>query len=98
MTYGELLRAFPDLPEFTGAWSAHPLRDMFGELDVEDAALGRPFRTAAVVSQDDRVPGGGFFKMYVKYCDKKAKIRTDIDRITVHQKVLKELAKHYGHP
>ena len=97
MTYGELLLRFPDLPDFTGAWSAHPLCDMFGELDIEDASFGRPFRTAAVVSQDDRVPGGGFFKMYVKYRDKKAKVRTDMDKIEAHQKELKELAKHYGH-
>jgi hypothetical protein len=97
MTYGELLAVFDDLPEFTGHWPSHPLCDMFGELDIEDASLNRPFRTAIVVSQDDRVPGGGFFKMYVKYRDAKARVRTDIDRITVHQRELKELAKQYGH-
>ena len=98
MTYGELLLVFDDLPEFTGSWPAHPLCDMFGELDIEDASFDRPFRTAIVVSQDDRVPGGGFFKLYVKYRDRKARVRTDIDRITVHQRELRAVAAHYGHP
>jgi hypothetical protein len=51
-----------------------------------------------VVSQEDRVPGGGFFKMYVKYRDPKARVRSDIDRIRVHQRELRAVADHYGHP
>jgi hypothetical protein len=98
MTYGDLLEVFNDLPDFTGAWSSHPLCDMFGELDIEDASLGRPFRTAVVVSKDDRVPGGGFFKMYVQYRDPNARIRSDLDRIEVHQRELRAVAAHYGHP
>jgi len=57
MTYGELLAVFPDLPEFTGSWPSHPLCDMFRELDIEDASLGRLFRTAVALSKDDRLPG-----------------------------------------
>lgn len=97
MTYGELLEVFSDIPEFNGAWLSHPLCDMFEQLDVEDASFGRPFRTSVVVSQNDRIPGAGFFKMYLKFRDPKAKIRTDIDRITVHQRELRAVAAHYHH-
>ncbi len=95
MTYSDLLEEFNDLPEFTGPWQSHPLCDMFEVLDIEDGER-RPFRTAIVVSKDDCLPGAGFFKMYVRYRDPKARIRTDIDRITVHQKELKAVAEYYN--
>lgn len=98
MTYSDLLREFTDLPEFTGSWSSHPLCDMFGELDLEDASLNQPFRTAVVVSQNDGVPGGGFFKMYKKHRDPSARIGSDSDRIQIHQSELQAVAAHYGHP
>jgi hypothetical protein len=98
MTYGELLEVFTDLPEFNGAWLSHPLCDMFYELDVEDAAQGRPFRTALVVSKDERLPGAGFFKMYSTHRNPRARLRTDMDRLTVHQQELQAVASHYGHP
>ncbi|HYT89060.1 MAG TPA: hypothetical protein VEL76_10155, partial [Gemmataceae bacterium] len=81
MTYGELLEVFNDLPEFTQSWASHPLCKMFGDLDIEDAFHNRPFRTAIVVSKDNGVPGGGFFKMYVEHRDPEAQIRSDLDRI-----------------
>ena len=98
MTYGQLRDVFDDLPEFTAAWNTHPLCRMFEELDLEDAALGRPFRTAAVISKDDGVPGPGFFKMYARHRDPEARVRNDLDRIEVHQKELKAVAAFYGHP
>lgn len=97
MTYGELVAEFDDLPELGPVWSAHPLCDRFGELDVEDAAFNRPFRTAIVVNRDDRLPGPGFFKMYVTYRNPKARCRSDADRIAVHLRELGEVARHYGH-
>jgi hypothetical protein len=97
LTYGELISHFDDLPEFTGEWFAHPLCNMFGELDIEDAEFNRPFRTAIVVSQRTNFPGDGFFTMYVEHRDPTAQIRNDIDRITIHQGELRELAAHYGH-
>jgi hypothetical protein len=97
MTYGDLLREFDDLPDFTGSWPAHPLCDMFGELDIEDALHNRPFRTAIVVSQDDGVPGGGFFKMYKQHRDPSARIGSELDRIQIHQHELQAVAAHYGH-
>lgn len=97
MSYGELVKEFDDLPPLDGYWTSHPLRDMFGELDIEDASLGRPFRTAIVVSRAKGLPGDGFFKMYVEYRDPKAHVKSDDDRITVHQKELKLLAAQYGH-
>jgi hypothetical protein len=96
ITYGELVAAFDDLPALTGAWAAHPLCDIFGDLDDDDAALNRPYRTAIVVSQRNGIPGPGFFKMYAKY-HPNTSVASDIERITIHQQVLRDLAAHYGH-
>src|SRR5438270_7621089 len=98
ITYGELVVHFSDLPELTNAWAAHPLCWMFGELDDEDAAHNRPFRTAIVVSQDKRLPGDGFFKMYTKLRNPKVRVRTDEERIAVHLQELRASAAFYGHP
>jgi hypothetical protein len=98
MFYGQLVKVFPDLPEFTGAWSAHPLCDMFGELDIDDGEQKRPFRTAIVVAQETGIPGGGFFTMYAKYREPGVRLRNEMDKITVHQRELGELARYYGHP
>jgi hypothetical protein len=57
--YGDLANRF-DLPPIV-TWNLHPLREIFGTLDQEDAAMERPFRTALVVRMDGGMPGPGFF-------------------------------------
>lgn len=59
--YGALLESY-DLPPFDGAWNAHPLSEIFGNLDLEDLRLNRPFRTSLVVNQRTCRPGNGFFE------------------------------------
>lgn len=93
--YSDMLTEFPDLPPFTGPWPTHPLCDIFGELDVEDASRGLPFRTALVISPDTGVPGNGFFTMYVRHRDPRARVRSDLERIAVHQRGLAALAQCY---
>jgi hypothetical protein len=58
--YGSIARQF-NLPSLDGAWSAHPLSQIFEVLDQQDAAASRPFRTSVVVTVDTNRPGGGFF-------------------------------------
>jgi predicted phosphodiesterase len=96
ITYGDLVAHF-NLPDLTHAWSAHPLWGIFGDLDEEDAALGRPFRTAIVVSQDKYLPGNGFFLTYTRLRDRNARFRNDEAKIAVHLRELRELAMWYGH-
>src|SRR5450755_1428340 len=62
INYGDVNARFPDLPPLTGAWLAHPLCGIFDELDVQDAAAKRPFRTAMVIAKERNMPGPGFFK------------------------------------
>lgn len=60
-SYGELVREF-HLPPLDGAWTAHPLAQIFEVIDREDAAAKRPFRTSVVVGQSSDMPGAGFFE------------------------------------
>jgi hypothetical protein len=71
ITYGQVLQQFPDLPEMSGAWLSHPLCEIFGHLDAQDHAAGRPFRTALVYARDLSVPGQGFFDMLGGYRKKR---------------------------
>jgi hypothetical protein len=58
--YSDLSRKF-GLPPVTDAWTSHPLRAIFGELDLEDQEQNRPFRTALVIAKETSIPGNGFF-------------------------------------
>lgn len=93
--YGDLVGAFEDVPPLDGAWASHPLCQMFDELDREDAAMGRPFRTAIVVSRKENLPGKGFFDAYARYANKGKRIAAG-DRVVVHASQLKALAQYYS--
>jgi hypothetical protein len=62
ITYGDLIRRFPDLPPLGPHWKSHPLCSIFGELDDEDIVKERPFRTALVFAKETGRPGQGFFE------------------------------------
>jgi hypothetical protein len=59
--YGVVAAQF-GLPEFDGAWAAHPLSDIFEVLDQEDALSNRPFRTSVVIAANSNAPGPGLFE------------------------------------
>ena len=40
----------------------HPLARAFETLDREDAEARRPFRTSMVISNEENMPGDGYFK------------------------------------
>ncbi len=62
IAYKDVVDAFPGrLPNFSGSWQGHPLSSIFGELDEQDHAANRPWRTALVVSRETGRPGQGFF-------------------------------------
>lgn len=61
IAYTDVVNNFRDLPDMNGAWLSHPLCYIFGELDEEDYAKGRPFRTAVVIARERNMPGPGFF-------------------------------------
>lgn len=92
LTYGQLLEAFPDLPPLTGAWLSHPLCDIFGQLDAQDHAAGRPFRTVLVFAKETSIPGQGFFDTLARY--RKQKIAKS-QQIDVWVKEIKAIKAYY---
>lgn len=66
VTYTEVAEEF-HLGAIGGVWSAHPLCQIFDELDREDASASRPFRTSAVISLAKNQPGDGFFTALREY-------------------------------
>lgn len=66
VTYTEVAEKF-HLGPINGMWSAHPLCQIFDELDQEDARAKRPFRTSVVISKPLNRPGEGFFTALKRY-------------------------------
>lgn len=62
ITYGEIVKQYPDLPENMSIWKAHPLCYILGELDDEDHRNHHPLRSALVVTKEHGMPGNGFFE------------------------------------
>ncbi|NCC37001.1 MAG: hypothetical protein EOM24_34080, partial [Chloroflexia bacterium] len=60
-TYGDVVAQF-GLIELNVAWKAHPLCNIFEFLDKQDAQAKRPFRTSAVISVANNLPGAGCFE------------------------------------
>jgi hypothetical protein len=58
--YSDLAARF-GLPPMDGAWAAHPLCDVFGQLDQFDETNKRPYRTSLVIGKEANMPGQGFF-------------------------------------
>jgi hypothetical protein len=93
ITYTDVIRRFPDLPMLTGAWRAHPLCGIFGELDDEDNVRKRPFRTALVFAKETGRPGQGFFDT-VQNLRGTTITRSEQDRVWTDE--LKALIAHYA--
>ena len=92
VTYGRVLEEFPDLPPLTGAWLSHPLCDIFGQLDAQDHAAGRPFRTALVFAKETSIPGQGFFDTVARFRKQKISKNQQID---VWDKEMKAIKAYY---
>jgi hypothetical protein len=61
ITYGELAKRL-GLPAFKGPdWQNHPLSGILGELNNEDHAANRPFRSVLVINAKDNISGASFF-------------------------------------
>ena len=59
--YSDIVQQY-GLPPLDGAWSAHPLSQLFETLDQQDSLANRPFRTSVVVAKESGAPGNGFFE------------------------------------
>ncbi|HXM80426.1 MAG TPA: hypothetical protein VN929_00700 [Burkholderiales bacterium] len=75
-TYGELAERF-GFPPMEGAWSAHPLSQVFDSLDQQDAAASRPFRTSVVIRRDRNIPGDGYFESLARVKTNGISAKTD---------------------
>lgn len=94
VTYNELATALGFAP-VTDAWSSHPFSSIFDELDVEDHALGRPFRTALVITQETKYPGEGFWTMVLRLRFPKKTRFSDKERMTLYSQELQGLVQCY---
>ena len=65
ITYNELAAAL-DFTPVTDAWLSHPFAGIFDELDEDDHAKRKPFRTALVITQETKYPGAGFWAMALR--------------------------------
>jgi hypothetical protein len=93
ITYGDIIRKFPDLPPLGPHWKSHPLCSIFGELDEEDHLKKRPFRTALVCAIQTTRPGQGFFDTIINLRDKSI-LKSDQDRVWTEE--LKAVIDHYA--
>ena len=91
--YGDLA-AHLSLPPVTDAWSAHPLCGIFEQLDVDDARLDRPFRTALVISRERSMPGEGFFQTYLRLHPNIRPPKTDHDKMRLYLDELNRVLSH----
>ena len=92
--YSELARRF-NLPPVTAAWNTHPLCEVFGSLDYQDQASGKPFRTALVVSKEKGVPGEGFFKTLSTLRGTPYPIRNELQKLQLWKEEFDRLASYY---
>lgn len=91
VNYQEISIAF-GLRKFDGNWKAHPLCNIFGEIDREDANENRPFRTSVVTSIEKNRPGAGFFQALEEMKGIKANNDAEKDEIWI-----KELQAAYAY-
>ena len=85
VNYGKVVSEF-GLPEFDGpGWESHPLSQIFGVLDQEDAIARRPFRTSVVIPKNGERPGNGYFEMLESLKDIKCKSPAQRDEAWVKE-------------
>lgn len=92
--YNDLARDF-GLPPVGEAWSSHPLSELFGSLDAQDHARGRPFLTALVVSREKGIPGEGFFKTLSALRGTPYPIRDETEKLRVWKEEFDRLVSFY---
>lgn len=83
------------LPPVTDAWLSHPLAGIFDELDNEDHAMKRPFRTALVITEKTKFPGDGFWAMVLRLRFPKKTKFSEKEMLTFYTTELQELAQLY---
>ena len=93
--YGELAAQL-SLPAVTDAWFTHPLCNIFEQMDVEDAKLGRPLRTVLVFSRERNMPGEGFFKTYLQLHPHVRPPKTGPEKMKLYIDELNRVLSHYG--
>ena len=97
VVYYNKLAADLGMPPVTDAWFSHPLCGIFEELDLEDHAKGRPFRTALVITEKSKFPGDGFFEMVRKLRFPRKTKFSEKEILTLYSTELQSLASLY-HP
>jgi len=90
--YSDLVAHF-SLPSLKGAWSSHPLSEIFETLDQQDTIQNRPFRTSVVITKEGNMPGNGFFEALFRL--KNIRTTNDLQRMSVFTA---ELNNAFSHP
>lgn len=94
ITYNQLADAL-EQPRVTEAWRSHPFCEAFDIMDKEDAAAGRPFRTALVFNDKKNMPGEGFFNTLQKLREVEIP-KDEIKRQAIYMKELGDAIAFYG--
>ena len=94
ITYNDLANTLR-FPAVTDAWFSHPFCGIFDELDRDDHAKRKPFRTALVITEATKYPGAGFWSMALRLrYPKKAKF-SELEMMTFYSKEVQDLAAAY---
>ena len=82
-------------PPVTDAWFSHPFAAIFGELDDDDHAKKKPFRTALVITEKTTYPGDGFWTMVLRLRFPKKTKFTEMEMQTFYSDELQALVRCY---
>lgn len=93
--YGDVASHF-NLEPITNAWPEHPLCKIFEKLDLEDFQFRRPLRTTIVISKDQNMPGGGFFKMFLKLNPNVRAPITELEKMKLYLEELNKLVEFWS--
>ncbi len=99
VTYSEILKHF-GLPAMTKGhrWSDSELFKLFGQIDKQDIAAGRPLRTSSVVQKKGErktIPSDGYFTVLCNGQDMPVP-RSAPEKQRLHATQLRLLREYYG--
>ena len=82
-------------PPVTDAWFSHPFAALFGELDDDDYAKKKPFRTALVITEETKYPGNSFWAMVLRLRFPKKSRFSENEKLIFYSNELQALVRCY---
>ena len=95
VVYYNQLASLLGFPPVTDAWLSHPFAGIFDELDNDDHAKKKPFRSALVIAERTTQPGEGFWAMVLRLRFPKKTRFSEKERIKFYADELQALVQCY---